>query len=360
MGLTEAEITELDRYLREVSLRIPFSGVNPLNEQREKIKFFSRKGYNPIFVYEPRTREIGKLKKDLSALSFDNSIMGRLLRDVRDSFLERIDMISNVGKQNFTDSSIKVYGRPSPHLVDKALSLFPFEKEKEDAREVSSAETVEIIRDLFAEKGLDWKVNEHNTIASASVRPSSKSVLIRANALFSKKFVKRLIVHEVMSHVYRAANGYRQPYAVFSRGLLNYLATEEGLALYNEEMAGYMSIDILERYVARVIAVHLALRHPFYEVYRKLHKLFGRELAWTSTMRAKRGISDTSKPGAYTKDHLYLAGYYKVKNFVDEGNDINMLYYGKIGVEHVELVKYLPGVTMPLYLPDYLVKKEKR
>ncbi len=76
-------------------------------------------------------------------------------------------------------------------------------------------------------------------------------------------------------------------------------------------------------------------------MYTALCDYFDQEDAFTLTLRVKRGLGDTSKPGAFTKDYLYLDGYYHVKEYVRKGGSLHALYTGKIGIEHVPFLPYL-------------------
>ena len=56
--------------------------------------------------------------------------------------------------------------------------------------------------------------------------------------------------------------------------------------------------------------------------------------AYYITQRVKRGFHDTSKPGAFLKDFIYMSGIEKVKKFLshDKKTKIRKLYTGKIGL----------------------------
>ena len=128
---------------------------------------------------------------------------------------------------------------------------------------------------------------------------------------------------------------------MFVFGFPGYLKTEEGLAVFNEERSGLLSNDILRTYAGRAVAVNLALKNSFSTVYTTLLEFFPKEEAYTIALRVKRGMTNTAKPGAHTKDHIYLSGWYSVKNFIAQGGRLNQLYIGKIGIQHVPLLSKL-------------------
>jgi len=148
------------------------------------------------------------------------------------------------------------------------------------------------------------------------VNPASKTLYIRQNDFFTNKQIDRLIAHEIYGHVLRSVCGNMQPYKMFSVGFAKYEATEEGLALYKEKKIGGMTKRILKGYAGRVLAVHFALNSSFRNTYDELIKYFSKDKAWQMTLRAKRGLSNTKEPGAFTKDYVYLKGYIDVKRYM--------------------------------------------
>ena len=64
----------------------------------------------------------------------------------------------------------------------------------------------------------------------------------------------------------------------------------------------------------------------------------------------KRGIHDTTNPGGFLKDHAYLWGRMLVEEYVVAGGDLEPLYVGKIGLEHLSDVHEL-GLRPARYIP---------
>ena len=59
--------------------------------------------------------------------------------------------------------------------------------------------------------------------------------MLKEGVSFTEHRLQGVIAHEIMTHIYRLENGRRQPYAIFALGTAQYLATEEGLAIYNQK-----------------------------------------------------------------------------------------------------------------------------
>ena len=164
----------------------------------------------------------------------------------------------------------------------------------------------------------------------------ASETFIKGEKFFKAIDPERLKVHEVGVHALRAANGYEQPLKIFALGLPGYLPTEEGLSSYFEEFTGNTSEETMRDYAARVIAVDsvcqgLNFRQTFDRL--KSYELTN-DQAWNLAIRAHRA-------GGYIKDHVYLDGHRKVKEFVASDGDFNTLYVGKVGIEDLPLVRRL-------------------
>jgi len=113
----------------------------------------------------------------------------------------------------------------------------------------------------------------------------------------------------------------------------------------------------LKSYAARVLAVETALNKSFRETYKFLEGLFDKEKAWDLAVRVKRGIKDTSKPGAFTKDIIYLKGFYEVNDFIKNQSGLHLLHYGKIGIQHALLIPSIEGLNNPFLVLKKQFKK---
>ena len=83
-----------------------------------------------------------------------------------------------------------------------------------------------------------------------------------------------------------------------------------------------------------VHAIVLAKEMGFKELYNCLREKNGNGLAWTICLRLKRGLSNPEEPGVYAKDSVYLSGWYNVNKWLEEGNDLRLLYVGEVGLHH--------------------------
>lgn len=351
--MIEKETFLFENLLTKIDKKLPFLGMNPLNTVSERKKFFKNPSYNPVLRYAKPSVVSEKTFGKAEAIDLKESVINKLLLEKLEKFKKTNAMLQSLGSEEFMFFSKEIFGKPSDELVSKAYKILEKEayKEKES---ITSKQVVNVIRKVFEDLELrNWLVSMKKMPANAAVVVSRKKVYIKKNFVFPKSFLKRVLVHEIGTHVFRAINGEKQPYKIFRTGLPGYLMTEEGLAVNAEEINDCLKINTLRIYAGRVLAVHLALQTGFRQVFDELKKYFNDYLAWRITLRSKRGLIDTSKPGAYTKDYLYLHGYYEVKKYLEKNKikGLKNLYYGKIGLEHVPLIKEIDGLKEPEVVP---------
>lgn len=312
--------------------------TQPYNIEQEKKKLFANRTYNPKFKYNKHPN-IKQIKHHLSKLKPDYSVIGILLNQKKYELIKRLDMYEAIGTNLFTKKSIENYGRPEKELVNKAKKFLNLRSNGREGVKYNTISSIKKFLDSLLKFGYDWKVVEREMCVGARFSIGDKILYISKERKFNENDIKRLVIHEIGTHIKRAENGKKQRYRLFVIGFPDYLITEEGLAVYNEQISGLLTNKVLKNYAGRVFAVDLALRNSFSTVYNVLLEYFDKEEAFNLTLRAKRGILDTSRPGACTKDYLYLKGKYLVENYVRKGGKLKDLYIGKIGVQHVKLLK---------------------
>jgi len=343
----DKDVLYADEMLHKATKKLSFLYINPYNSVTEKDKCFLDPLHNPIFKYKKIRFSLELLKRKLKRLKIPGGPYHHLLSQEKKQCLDKVEMLKYIGDPKFTKYSVRVYGRPSKSLVNKSKELLELPVTK-DKKKLTPDKYVAMLENAISLYGLNWKVRRRNGLgSSAYVNVSDKTVLLRRGQHFSENYIQRLIIHEIGTHVLRAENGALQKLKIFESGFPNYITTEEGLAVVNEEIQGLLDNSTLKNYAGRVVAVDMALKHSFSEVYTFLLKYFSRITAYKLAMRVKRGISDTSKPGGCTKDFNYLQGYYAIKKYLSKGGDLKNLYYGKVSLEYVNSVPTFPEIVPP-------------
>ncbi len=321
-----------------------FHYLVPANHREEKEKFLdawgSREVYNPLFEYNPLPEDWPEKKRFLKDLSLGDSPLEQALLGLRDELLLSLEMAESRGTPDLTEKSARLYGVPSPELIAEAEAIL---KETAQAKDDSTEVGVKILGERLREKLRDDRIEGWDVLIDplgiflAEADSTSHKIRLREGMIVSEEMVQRLLHHIVEVHVYRAANAERQSLKVFSLGLNGYLETEEALALELEERYGLFSPYVKRRYAARVIACRDLHQQSFFDIFCQLEKLFPTEEAYFLTERCKQGLTHTSKPGGFVRDHIYLQGKRRLANI--NSTDLRLLYTGKVAFSHLPLVK---------------------
>lgn len=357
----EKELQKIDQELSDIDSQIRLlSHLKPINLIEENTKFLLDPSYNPQFAYKPLSFDPNNFYSRLKRLEFPDSPIGTLWMKKADEITRKIQLLEVRDTPEFTQRSIALYGGPDEHLVQEALREIHSmpEEFKDNGKIFSAKEAKKLFEKAILDYGLKgWRVKLKEDLVSDAIAGKENTILIRENATFSQDRLKGTIAHEIETHAFTAMNGALQPYKLFQRGLADYLTTEEGLAVYNQELTE--SSDTIKKYwpASSVVGIFEAMQGSFIDVYQKIVELgFGAERAWRVALKAKRGLGDTSQPGAFTKDFVYFKGFKMIKAFVAGGGDLRDLYYGKTNLEDLGIVKKVKGLRSPIYLPTYLRK----
>ena len=325
-------VLSADRVRHRILEDVAFSRhLNPCNAEAAR-RIFLRGAEAPPFEYIPLPDADGLLATmDRHEPPRDHPA-GALVGACFDDTRRLIVALRDRSAEAFDAMALSAGWYPTAELL--ALQ-FPDAPPSAGAAESLSAQPViDRLRQALAERGLSRWVVVEDTVMAARVLVDGAKRLLRVNprARFRVEDVERLVVHEIDVHAVRSANGEAQPLRCFQTGLPGSLATEEGLAMVSEEVAGMSSPGVLARQVEVVHAIHRAREGGFRQLYIELLDRSGPGLAWGICLRIKRGLARPGEPGVYAKDSVYLRGRELVREWREAGGDIRELYVGKVGV----------------------------
>ncbi len=331
----------------------PLFYINPLNEKEQKEEFLASKE-NPKFKYRTLEYDPKKIILKLDSIEIPDDTLGRIFNKKKEETLLKNKVIIHRGNEDIVrEATITIYGIPDQQLTDYADKLLKEIPNLEAEKTVPSAEVKQALEDSLVSNGItEWSV-EFSDKRLTTIYPAEKRITVCQDRKFAEIDPARLGVHEIGVHTLRAANGYQQPLKIFATGLPGYLPTEEGLSSYFEELTGNTSAEMIRDYAARVIAVDSVCQGlDFRMTFNRLKSYdLNDDQAWNLAVRAHRG-------GGFIKDHVYLEGLVKVKDFTRANGDLKTLYLGKIGIEDLPMVKELlqAGILKEAkYLPQFII-----
>jgi uncharacterized protein (TIGR02421 family) len=345
------KLKEIDNYISEVNLKLDYSKyLTPINLEKENNLFLKKhrdgEEYNPVYLYKPYENiDFDLLQKEVLKFKLSNSPLERIFKRYLIFLNNSIALYKNRGNSaNFTSYSIKAYGFPDNDLVKKAYYLLTSTNTAEsiDIKNYNSKILVDKLQNRLESYGLNWKLIElAPSTTKVTVDSETRTIYLNKSMKYSENDLKRLMVHEIDTHVIKAENGRNQPFKIFSTGLANSLSTEEGIAVVSEENNNVLDKKTLRLYAGRVIAVFLSENKSFFDIFTELLKYFDEHDALYITQRVKKGLHNTSEWGGFTKDYVYFDGYYKVKEFLNFNEDSKILFVGSIGLEDIPDIKIL-------------------
>ncbi len=349
------EYKKLDELLDQMYLS--FLNITPTNLEQEKKKFFASETYNPQFKYKKYSGRNDSIIKKLAKVDKVEGVDPRIeqfyLQLIKDK-IETAKMMNAVGDNDkFTKLAISKYGLPSSVLFRNACRVL---RRKFDAYNVVMSKNIDkdgfvdfndavrIFRQIFDKLGLfDWEAVSSENISDDGVKTGMKAKKIYLNRKFKKsKFAfKKTIIHEIGTHVLRGVNGFNTGiYPLGKPNLEEYLLVEEGLAMYNEEKFGVLTDKSLIKRAVYVWLIYIGRDMTFRQAFDAVSGFLTKENAFDAVYRVKRGLTDTNKPGIFSKDLCYFRGFRYVRRMLKKYPYwYELLYAGKISFKQISWVE---------------------
>lgn len=336
-------IRAFDRQLFELVNGIDIlNAVAPLNYKEQRERFFSSNfSVNPDYRY--RVQKIDAFKKKRALFNLPIEILGdedlvALYEGVITSYVDKIDQFKSIGTPEFLYDSLRYYGEPNEKDIRNANFILhlPDDSVEGDDSLLSAQAIVQHLEAFAQKQGYEYSIKiDDSMIANALV--SKLTVKVNSAAKISAAEVNALAHHELGVHLLTTLNAREQPLRILSLGCPVNTMTQEGMAILNEYLAGYMTVSRLKILALRVLAVDSMMREKdFKKTFQFLIDQHGVEVnkAFIITARVYRG-------GGFTKDYLYLQGLHQMLNAYEHRGDFNNLLCGKVSIENLDLITRL-------------------
>lgn len=244
---------------------------------------------------------------------------------------------------SFTQSDLLKHGLPNEatfqlaqEIINKAYhAKTEAELFASEGKLLSQAEVTQRTHAYLSSLGLDKRFqiswSDQYLVRSSATKDEIK---FRIPSNFREEGFQGMLYHEIGTHVLRRLNDEMQPWHGQRKkyNLQPYLETEEGLASLHSQLPRSIPYNFIDS--LRYLAVYTAQQESFLDVWQALTPYVDDlDRRWMICVRAKRGLTDTSQPGGYTKDMLYLSGSIKVWQWIANNSDkITSLYLGKLSL----------------------------
>ncbi len=286
-------------------------------------------GFDP----KEKNHEFHQIERDLvrklGQLNPLSVIMRRICREYQDV----VYMLDARGTPTFANISQDLYGSAQDvfHVGDPTIAnlgsmmeetlsqLLQLDFLSEEAKTINAQEAVaflnEKIEEAFPGEGLRAMISD-GIVADAAA--GTDYIKIRSDALFNKRDLRVLEVHEIGVHLGTTLNGLAQPYCTFlGKGPPSATVTQEGLAVLMEILSFSSTPDRLMRLINRVRAITLAEEGAnFMDIFTFFRdKGLDQEESFTLSSRVFRGSTPDGMP--FTKDLTYIKGFVLTYNFMN-------------------------------------------
>ncbi|OMJ90676.1 hypothetical protein SteCoe_6958 [Stentor coeruleus] len=213
-------------------------------------------------------------------------------------------------------------------ILDNCLMEFKSETnyfETDGGRLLNEKETVDCFEKYMNEHGLNNMMSvvfSSEAIAPTTINYYPKThkcvATVSLPIFYRENRISGVLHHEIGTHLIRSLNDRKQIWANKRKkyGLRSFVETEEGLATihtniesaFNQNRKPYLWSAALHYY-----ASYQASILSFSDLYADLSKYIDDpNKRFKETLRVKRGMTDTSKPGGCYKDQVYLSGAIKI------------------------------------------------
>lgn len=299
------------------------------------------------------------------------------------SYINALELMGNVGNENFQELSIQEYGHPR-HLLfgseyshlktaEHFLESFhdydhPYVKDEGERYSAYDLQKFLMEESIKTLKEHTPKIEVSKSLTS-KVAAGRTKVRIRHDAQFCENDFRNLLVHEVLTHTLTGINGsLQESLPLLGFGAPRTTKTQEGLATFSEVINGTLDLDRLKRISLRVTAIDMALNGADLIDLFKFFKDKGQDEkeSFLSASRILRG--GYPKGGiVFTKDGVYLEGLIRVHSFfrwafkTDNLELIHLLMVGRLDMNDVFLLKdsYKEGlIAPPRHLPEWYINNK--
>ncbi|XP_052361011.1 microtubule-associated tyrosine carboxypeptidase isoform X1 [Oncorhynchus keta] len=174
-------------------------------------------------------------------------------------------------------------------------------------------------------------------------------------------WLEGMLRHEIGTHYLRGVNNNLQPWSTSAGrkqyGLKPANPTEEGLASLHSVLLRKQ--PYLWRAALLYYTVYHATRMGFSQLFSHIAQFVqDPAVRWEYCLRAKRGQTDTSEPGCFSKDQVYLDGILRILRH-RRNIDFKMLTsLGKVSFEDVERLRHI-AVLRRTRIPHFMQDQEK-
>nr|XP_006124120.1 uncharacterized protein KIAA0895 homolog isoform X1 [Pelodiscus sinensis] len=322
--LSKSHDKEIDVSGRKLCI---LTAIKPSNVEKEKIKFFkSDFTYNPQFEYaNPALPNVLAKHSQASNKFLKQSI-------------------------NIMERTLQKYGSYEKFEQATGGSLLP------------KSRIWNHVRKYMVKEGCLGEIVVHLTedlLSRASMTVVNGRPTLTINVSTAREhWLEGMLRHEIGTHYFRGINNNSQPWCNWNGrkklGLKPINPTEEGLASIHSVL--FRKDPFLWRAALLYYTVYQASQMSFSQLFQDVGRFVkDPNTRWDYCVRAKRGWTDTSQPGCFSKDQVYLDGILQILRYRESIDFHLLMALGKVSYEDVDRLKefaVIENMRVPHFLQD--------
>ncbi|RUS78150.1 hypothetical protein EGW08_014079 [Elysia chlorotica] len=303
--------------------------IKPENERSEKERFMRASfNYNPYFVYKGVA---------------DDDVMDKF-RDPSDKYLSQAILIMERAIRYF--GSYEHFEEITGGKILNRSQIYSLIKRYISREELEEEVVINLSEDLLSRGSM--------------TRAKGKSVLSVRSVNLREHWAEGLLRHELGTHYLRSCNNRHHPWNSnrvrrdLGMGPIN--PTEEGLASLHSVL--FREKPFLWRAALLYYTTYMASKLSFKELFSDLERfVHSPNVRWDYCLRAKRGQVDTSRPGSFCKDQVYLEGLLQLLKRRRVLDFHLLVRLGKVSFEDVDRecvteIAQLTNTRIPWFMED--------
>lgn len=363
------EILELDEDVYKIWKRVNLSSIlKPDNYFEALSEFITHPGwYNPVFRYHfPHRDKILSVQVAIQSAVKKAYILKESGYTIGELYLEKLSEIENKlllleAYKNEDFPKIAHYNNLLFWVTDSDLLSLAKERvlslsqshhdDRFDLWKILTLDEISSRIDTYFEtrniKKIPITIESGNLSRMSVSYGKDVKIHISKNAIIREKEIESILSHEIGTHFRRYLEGRETGLKLFQYGTGYYLSDEEWFAIH-ESFAHlpawyhkhamyikYYLLDIADTLSFAELVDHLRMIYP--------DKSF--ESLFSDAVRLKRWVIHTATRWVpwttYQKDKIYLAGYMRIKRWIEGGGDTKTLLYGKIKIKDLKILELL-------------------
>ncbi|MBW7954386.1 DUF1704 domain-containing protein [Candidatus Gracilibacteria bacterium] len=341
----EDQLLKIDKEIMSVDKKLNILKIiTPKNILSERLKFIESKGtYIPQLEYNPISIDLSEFFKKIEKIEIPDIPLSNIYKRKKEEIFNKIGFISSFEKQDIeglNKYNKLLYGTITNPGLDYSLDIL---KTRDKIKKEKEFLTIDNIKHEINKYNHIYNMNlgviEKETGSRFSIK--GNNLFVRQTSQVGKNEIRSVIAHEVETHYLRKLNGEKLKYEIFKSGTGNYLQTEEGLAIYNQNRFIKNTYSKYYTSAERYYLIDFALNHNYNFFVKELLDYYNNDyrVVGNYLIRLKRGLKNTSKKYVFLKDIIYINGLLEINNFVFNSGNLKELYFGKIGLEDLEEIK---------------------